>query len=240
MSAIWVIAKRELQSFFDSLIAYILIVIFLAFSGFFTWILVADVFYIKQATLIPFFNISYWTLFIFIPAITMRSIAEENKSGTIELLLTKSVTDREVILGKFLASFLLVAIALAFTMPYVITIANIGSLDLGQTLSGYFGLLLMSASYISIGIYCSSVTNNQIVAFLVALVIGILFHWIFGALSSNLTGFSALLFDTLSLTSHFESIIRGVLDTRDLVYFISIILIGLILSELSLTKRNLS
>jgi ABC-2 type transport system permease protein len=170
----------------------------------------------------------------------MRLLAEENKTGTIELLLTKAVTDREVVIGKFLSTLLLVGIALAFTMPYAITVANIGNLDYGQVVCGYLGLLLMSAAYISIGLYASSLTHNQIVAFLLALFIGLFFHIIFGVLANNFTGFVAQLLNTLSLSNHFESIIRGVVDTRDLIYFGSIILIGLILSELSLTKRNLS
>ncbi|UXE66446.1 MAG: ABC transporter permease subunit [Chryseotalea sp. WA131a] len=240
MSAIWVIAKRELQSFFDSLIAYIMLILFLGFSGFFTWLFGSDVFFVEQASLESFFNIAFWSLFFFIPALTMRLLAEENKTGTIELLLTKAVTDREVVIGKFLSTLLLVGIALAFTMPYAITVANIGNLDYGQVVCGYLGLLLMSAAYISIGLYASSLTHNQIVAFLLALFIGLFFHIIFGVLANNFTGFVAQLLNTLSLSNHFESIIRGVVDTRDLIYFGSIILIGLILSELSLTKRNLS
>lgn len=240
MHAIWVIAKRELGSFFDSLIAYILLILFLGFSGFFTWIFGSDIFFIGQASLQSFFNIAFWTLFFFIPALTMRLLAEEKKTGTIELLLTKAVTDREVVIGKFLSTLLLVAIALAFTIPYVVTLANIGSIDYGEIFSGYLGLLLMSAAYISIGLYASSITSNQIVAFLLALLIGLFFHLIFGVLASNNTGFIGQLLSTLSLSDHFESISRGVIDTRDLIYFLSIVCIGLFLSELSLTKRNVS
>jgi ABC-2 type transport system permease protein len=239
MNAIWVITKRELQSFFDSLIAYIMLILFLGFSGFFTWLFGSDIFYIGQASLEGFFNIAFWTLFFFIPALTMRLLAEERKTGTIELLLTKAVTDREVVVGKFLSTFLLVAIALAFTLPYPITLANIGNLDYGQVICGYVGLLLMSAAYISIGLYASSITQNQIVAFLSSLFIGLFFHLIFGVLASSTGGFVSNLFNTLSMTDHFESISRGILDSRDLIYFLSIVFIGLFLSELSLTKRNL-
>lgn len=240
MRTIWVIAKRELGSFFDSLIAYILLILFLGFSGFFTWLFGSDIFFIGQASLQSFFNIAFWTLFFFIPALTMRLLAEEKKTGTIELLLTKAVTDREVVIGKFLSTLLLVAIALAFTLPYVVTLANIGNIDYGEIFSGYLGLLLMSAAYISIGLYASSITSNQIVAFLLALLIGLFFHMIFGVLANNNTGFIGQLLSTLSLSDHFESISRGVIDTRDLIYFLSIVCIGLFLSELSLTKRNVS
>jgi ABC-2 type transport system permease protein len=238
MHPIWTITKRELASFFDSLIAYIMLVLFLGFSGFFTWLLGSDVFFTGEASLESFFNIAYWTLFFFIPALTMRLLAEEKKTGTIELLLTKAVTDRQVVGGKFLAAWLLVFIALAFTAPYVITIASIGNVDIGQVLCGYLGLLLMSAMYVGIGLYASSITGNQIVAFLTALFIGLFFHLIFGMLGQQFTGWLGELFSTLSLTTHFESISRGVLDTRDVIYFLSIVLISLLLAELSLTKRN--
>lgn len=239
MRTIWIITKRELQSFFDSLIAYIILILFLGFSGFFTWLFGSDIFLVGQASLQSFFSVSYWTLFFFIPALTMRLLAEEKKTGTIELLLTKAVTDREVVIGKFLSTLILVIIALAFTIPYVITVYNIGNMDLGQVICGYLGLILMSASYISIGLYASSTTNNQIVAFLMAMLIGLFFHIIFDVLASNFSGMIGQLFHTLSLSNHFEAISRGVLDTRDLIYFGSLIFIGLFFSELSLTKRNI-
>jgi ABC-2 type transport system permease protein len=239
MHRILVITKRELQSFFDSLIAYIMLILFLGFSGFFTWLYGSDIFLVGQASLEGFFNIAFWTLFFFIPALTMRLLAEEKKTGTIEMLLTKAVTDREVVIGKFLSTFLLIAVALVFTLPYPITIANIGNLDIGQVVCGYIGLLLLSGAYISIGLYASSITNNQIVAFLLALFIGLFFHLIFGVLADNFTGLVGQVLNTLSLSNHFESISRGVMDTRDLIYFLSIIFIGLFLSELSLTKRNI-
>lgn len=239
MHAIWVITKKELQSFFDSLIAYIMLVLFLGFSGFFTWLYGNDIFLVGQASLEGFFSIAFWTLFFFIPALTMRLLAEEKKTGTIEMLLTKAVTDREVVIGKFLSTLLLIGIALLFTLPYVFTVASIGNLDLGQVACGYLGLLLMSGAYISIGLYASSITNNQIVAFLTALFIGLFFHLIFDVLAGNFTGFIGQLLITLSVSSHYESITRGVMDTRDLIYFLSVIFAGLFLSELSLSKRNL-
>ena len=148
MKPIWIIATRELRSFFDSLIAYIMLVLFLGFSGFFTWLLGTDVFYVGQASLEPFFNVAFWTLFFFIPALTMRLLAEERKTGTIELLLTKAVTDRQVVIGKFLSTLLLVVAALLFTVPYIVTIANLGDIDGGQVFCGYLALLLMSAMYL--------------------------------------------------------------------------------------------
>jgi ABC-2 type transport system permease protein len=239
MKAIWIISKRELQSFFDSLIAYILIVAFLAISGFFTWLYGSDVFFIGQATLQPFFSIAYWTLFFFIPALTMRMIAEERRSGTIELLLTKSVNDWQVVLGKFLACFILIAIALALTLPYYISIASLGPIDHGAVWTGYLGMLLLSMVFISIGLFASSITNNQVVAFLLALFIGIFFLIIFDVLSTSFTGWFANLYSYLSLSTHYESISRGVIDSKDLIYFFSITVFGLVLAEISLSKRNI-
>ena len=240
MHAIWVITKRELNSFFDSLIAYILLILFLGFSGLFTWLYGNDVFFIGQATLQPFFSVAFWTLFFFIPGLTMRLLAEEKKSGTIELLLTKAVTDRQVVLGKFFSTLLLICVSLAFTLPYIFTLASIGNVDLGQIACGYLALILMSASYISIGLFASSITSNQIVALLLTMFIGLFFQMIFELLSGAGSGFIFTLLNTLSLSTHFESMSRGVIDSRDVIYFLSIIFIGLFLSESSLTKRNLS
>ena len=238
MSAVWIIAKRELNSFFDSLVAYIMLIAFLGFSGFFTWLFGSDIFLVKEASLQVFFGVAFWTLFFFIPAITMRQLAEERKTGTIEMLLTKSINNRQLVVGKWLACFLLFVIALAFTLPYYITVASIGDIDHGATISGYLALLLMSAVYISIGIFASSITNNQIVAFLLALLIGIFFHFLFGILAGGTSGWISEIFNTLSLNNHFESISRGVIDSKDLIYFISVSLFGIFLSEYMIAKRK--
>lgn len=240
MKSILIITKRELHSFFDSLIAYIMLVLFLGFSGFFTWLQGSDIFLIGQASLRPFFSIAYWTLFFFIPALTMRLLAEEKKTGTIELLLTKAISDRQVVIGKFLSTLALICIALLLTLPYVITVASIGNLDLGEVICGYLGLILMSAAYISIGLYASSITSNQIVAFLASLFIGLFFHIIFDVLKGSATGFIGEFFNMLSLSTHFESIARGVVDSKDIIYFLSIIMLGLFLSEVSLSKRKIT
>lgn len=235
-----IIAKKELRMFFDSLVAYILLIAFLGFSGFFTWFYGSDIFLTKQASLQSFFQIAYWTLFFFIPALTMRSLAEENKTGTIELLLTKPVSNWQVLWGKFSACFMLILIALLLTIPYYITVINLGKVDSGVVFCGYLGLLLMSAAYISIGIFASSITNNQVVAFLVALFIGIFFHFIFGLLGSGMPGKTGELINYFSMQSHFDGISRGLIDSRDLIYFGSIIFLGLVMAEVSLAKRNTS
>ena len=237
MHSVWIIAKREFNSFFDSLVSYIFIVVFLGISGFFTWLFGSDVFFIGQATLQPFFSIAYFTLFFFIPALTMRTLAEEKRIGTIELLLTKAVSDWEVILGKFFACLILIIVALVLTLPYYITIWSIGPVDHGAVWCGYFGMVLMSMTYIAIGLFASSITNNQIVAFLLALFIGVFFLIIFDVLSGNFTGTTGQILSFLSMSSHFDSISRGVIDSSDLIYFFSITFFGLMLAETSLSKR---
>lgn len=237
MRKIWLIARKELASFFDSLIAYILMAVFLGLSGFFTWWYGSDVFMRGQADLSAFFNIAYWTLFFFIPALTMRTLAEERKSGTLDLLLTKAVTDWQVVSGKFLACLTLIGLALACSLPYYITIAQLGDVDHGAIVCGYLALLLMSAAYIAVGVYASSLTNNQIVAFLVALLIGIFFHIIFQVAAPNFTGMIGQVLEFLSTGTHFDSMSRGVIDSRDLLFFASIIVLGLSLAEVNLAKR---
>jgi len=240
MRQIWVITKRELNAFFGSLMAYIMIVAFLGFSGFFTWLYGADVFFLGQASMQSFFSVAYWSLFFFIPALTMRMIAEEKRSGTIEMLITKPVSDWQIVMGKFLSILLLIGITLALTLPYYFTIWKIGPIDHGAVWTGYLGLLLMSAAYISIGLFTSSITNNQIIAFLLALFIGVFFHIIFDVLASGMSGFMARLFDYLSLSTHYSSVTRGVVDSRDIIYFLSIIFFALLGSEAVLAKRNIT
>ncbi len=240
MKAIWVIAKKELFTYFNSLIAYVLIGLFLGFSGLFTWLYGTDIFLIGQADLRPFFGIAYWTLFFFIPALTMRSIAEENKSGTVELLLTKPINDWQLVLGKYLANILVITIALLLTFPYVITVAYLGDIDLGATITAYLGLLFMSSAYIGIGIFASSVTKNQIVAFLIALFIGLFFHIIFSVFANNMAGFWGNLFAYLDMSTHFNSIARGVVDSKDIIYFLSLTYLGLFFAVVRLSERNVN
>lgn len=238
MDKIWIITKRELASFFDSLIAYVLIILFLGLSGFFTWLFGNNVFLINQASLQVFFGIGFWTLFFFTPAITMRMIAEETRSGTIELLSTKAISDWQVVTGKFLACLMLVGIALLCTLPYYITVSQLGSMDHGAIIGGYFGLLFLSAGYISIGIFASSITNNQIVAFLFALFIGIFFQILFDVMGFSIRGNIGAVFNYLSMKTHFDSLSRGVVDSRDLIYFGSVIFFGLTFSQAMLSRRN--
>lgn len=238
MGKVWIITKRELSGFFDSLIAYVMIILFLGLSGSFTWLFGTNVFMLGQANLDVFYGVAFWSLFFFIPAITMRMIAEENKAGTIELLITKAVSDGQIVAGKFLACLILVLVALLCTLPYYVTVSQLGNVDDGAVLGGYLGMILLASSYISIGLFASSLTQNQIVAFLLALTIGIFFHMLFDVIGSGLTGPMGQLFSFLSLRTHVDSLSRGVIDSRDIIYFLSIIIIGLLGTQIMLSKRN--
>ena len=238
MRAAFLIARKELASFFDSPMAYLVIVAFLGVSGFFTWWFGTDVFIRGVADLSTFFNVANWSFFILIPALTMRTLAEERKSGTLDLLLTRSITPQQVVTGKFLACLALIAFTLICTLPYYFTVANLGPIDHGTVICGYLGLLLMSASYIALGLFASSLTANQITAFILALVFMAFFHFGASVVAANLTGTAGQIFLYLSTGSHFESMGRGVIDSRDLVFFISFTVVGLLLAGNELARRG--
>jgi len=237
MHTIWVISKRELSGFFDSLMAYIIIVVFLGLSGFFTWLSSNNIFFSGQAQLFGFFGISYWTLFFFIPAITMRSLAEEKKTGTIELLATKPITELQIVVGKWLASWILIALSLAPTLIYYITLMNLGNVDHGGIWGGYVALLLISAVYVAIGIFTSSITNNQIVAFILALFVSFFFQLLFDVMAPVLPSALSNFASYLSFSSHFEIMSRGVFALDNALYFVSVTAIGIILATASLKRR---
>lgn len=242
MKNIWIIAKRELRTFFDSLIAYILLVVFLVLTGFLTWIYGinnGDIFSSGVASLRWFFYYAQFTLIIFIPALTMRMIAEEKNTGTLEILLTRAVTDWQVVAGKYLGGLLMICITLAFTLPYYFGLAYLGPVDHGATLGGYLGLVFLSSAYIGIGIFCSSVTNNQIVAFLLAIILCAAFGIVFEIVSMSMSGSFGSVIQFLSANDHFASMQRGVIDLRDVIFFLSLTVLGLILAEMQLVKRNI-
>ncbi len=231
------ICRRELATFFDSLMAYIIMVVFLGLSGFFTWMFGSDIFFVGQANLSVFFNIAFWTLFFFIPAITMRTIAEERRSGTLELLVTKPLSDFEIITGKWLACLLLIVFMLVLTFPYYITVASLGNIDHGAVFSGYLALILISCIYISIGIFSSSLTDNQIVAFILSLSVAFVFHILFDVFASIMPGSLAQISSYMSVNQHFQQMSRGVVAIENLIYLFSITLIGLVMATMSLRRR---
>ena len=227
MRNIITIAKRELRGYFSSPVAFVFIVIFLVLAGFFTF-MVAGFFERGEANLQSFFLWHPWLYLFLVPAVGMRMWSEERRLGTIELLLTMPITPWQAIVGKFLASWIVVALALALTFPVVLTVNYLGSPDNGVILGGYIGSLLLAGSYLAISAMTSAMTRNQVVSFIVAVVIS-LFLILAGyppVTNMLVTWASPWLVDGIaafSVMTHFESIQKGVLDSRDVIYFLSVI-----------------
>jgi len=238
MRKVLAITQRELHSYFDSPVAYIVLVTFLAIAG---WMYFSPLFLMARADMRPFFAPSVFSpsmlLVILAPAITMRLIAEERKSGTIELLTTMPVRDGEVIVGKFLAALGLIAAALALTLAYPITVASLGALDWGPVISGYLGLFLFSAALLSIGILCSTLTANQIIAFIVAFIVSASLYYVFW-LQFFVPPLLAPLFQFVSVSFHLDNMARGVIDTRDVFFYLSVTAASLLLAVRALEARH--
>ncbi len=238
--------RKEINTFFASAVGYLVIAIFLILNGLFLWVFKGQ-FNIPDsgfADLSPFFQIAPWILLFLIPAITMRSIAEEKKQGTLELLLTRPIRHWQLVLGKYLGSLSLIIIAVLPSILYVITIYQlgnpIGNIDVGSTIGSYIALLLLAASYTGIGIFSSSLTNNQIVAFLIALFLCFIFYFGFDGLSNfNLLGTTNTFFEQLGMQLHYERMSQGIVDTRDVFYFLSIILFFGALTVIVLKKGSI-
>ena len=224
---IWTIAKREVAGYFASPVAYVFIVIFLLLTGFFTF-MVSGFFERGQANLMAFFAWHPWLYLFLVPAVGMRMWSEERRLGTIELLLTMPITPWQAIVGKFLASWLVLALALALTYPIVMTVNYLGSPDNGVILASYAGSLLLSGAYLSVSAMTSAMTRNQVVSFILSVVI-CLFLILAGysPITNLLTQWaSSWLVDTIaafSVMTHFESIQKGVIDSRDVLFFLSVI-----------------
>jgi ABC-2 type transport system permease protein len=229
-----VFCKKELRTFFDSHIAYIVITIFLLICG---WFFFSDLFLVNQASMRNLFGIIPFIFMFFVPAVTMRLISEEKRSGTIEVLVTFPVKDHEIILGKFLAGLILIAVAVILTLVYAITLSGIGDFDFGSVVSGYVGLILLGAAYLSIGIFTSSLTENQIVAFITSFVIIFALFMLDKVLMFMPTLLASFL-EYLSVSYHFSNISRGVIDSRDVIYYLSLIFFFLFLAVRSLENRK--
>lgn len=226
------ILLREMKSFFGSPIGYLVIAIFLLLNGLFLWVFEGEYNILNSgfADLNPFFKISPWILIFLIPAVTMRSFSDEKKQGTLELLLTKPLSLWEIVGGKFFGAMLLIVIAIIPTFIYVYAISGLGmpegNIDLGSTMGSYFGLLFLIAAYTSIGIFTSTLSENQIVAFIASVFLCFFFYFAFEGFASYLPGLENFI-SSLGMENHFKSMGRGVLDTRDITYFISITILFL-------------
>ena len=233
------IVLREINSFFGSPIGYLVIAVFLIGNGVFLWVFEGEYNILNSgfADLSPFFTLAPWILIFLIPAVTMRSFSDEKKQGTLELLVTKPLSIWEIVNGKFLGALLLIVIAIIPTFIYVKVISSLGipegNIDMGSTMGSYFGLLFLIAAYSSIGIFTSTLSENQIVAFIVSVFLCFFFYFGFESVATLVPN-SLTFLSSLGMQNHFKSMARGVIDTRDALYFVSITVLFL-----SFTAYNL-
>jgi ABC-2 type transport system permease protein len=234
MSTTFAIARREFKAYFNSPVAYFVITVFLVMVGILFFI---PFFTQNRVSMRDFFGLVPFLLIFFAPAITMRLISEERRSGTLEMLITMPVRDADVILGKFLAAVGLFLVALLLTLPYAFTVSSFGDLDWGPVVGGYLGLVLLGAATLAMGLLASSWTENQIVAFVVSLLLIMFFTMVdkFGVfMPASMIPFV----EFLSLSTHFANAARGVVDSRDVLYFLSLTAVALFLSFRALEARR--
>lgn len=230
----WAICKKEFRQFFSSLTGYIAVIVFLVANGLVLFVFRDNIFDYGYATLDRFFQLAPWILLLLVPAITMRSFAEEFRTGTWEVLSTRPLSRRQLVMGKYLGSLLVVLIALLPTLLYIPSVQQLSDkngLDMGATLGSYIGLFLLAAVFTAIGVFCSSLTQNTVVAFLAALIGCVVLYYGFSAISQlpALEGGADYWVEMLGIDFHYRSISRGLVDSRDIVYFLSVIglMIGL-------------
>jgi ABC-2 type transport system permease protein len=237
--------KKEINEFFSTITGYIVVLVFLLAIGLFMWVFpgqynVLDSGYASLETL---FTLAPWIFLFLVPAVTMRMIAEEKKSGTMELLMTRPISDLQIVISKYLAALVLVLIALIPTLIYFYSLYQlgnpVGNVDVAGTVGSYIGLFFLAAIYVSIGIFASSLTSNQIIAFIIAVLISFFFFmgfdflsgmWIFGGIDTFIVD--------LGINAHYKSMSRGVIDTRDIVYFLSVIVVFIFLTKTIIQQRK--
>jgi len=237
--------RKEISLFLSSLIGYIVITVFLLVNGLFIWVFTSDfnILDFGYANLDGLFMIAPFVFLFLIPAITMRSFADENRTGTIEMLLTKPLSDLQIVLAKYFAGVLLVIFAVVPTFFYLYSVYQLGmprgNIDMGGMWGSYIGLFFLGASFVSIGLFASSLTNNQIVSFIVAVFLSLIVYVGFDFIYSlDLFGPVDLFVKSLGINAHYTSMSRGVIDTRDVIYFVSLIGIFILLTKLSLESRK--
>ena len=225
----WAICKKEWTHYFSGLTGYLIIGFYLVVNGLFLFVLPNyNILDFGYASLQVYFDFAPWFLLVLIPAITMRSFSEEKKSGTIEIITTKPLTDTQIILGKYFAGVVLVLFSLIPTLLYFYTVYQLGApkgnIDVGATWGSYIGLFFLASSFVAIGIFASAITDNQIVSFIVSMFLCYCFYALFDMLANfNLLGTYDSLVASLGIKAHYDSMSRGVLDSRDVLYFLSVI-----------------
>ena len=241
----FVLLRKEIGSFFSSITGYVVIVVFLLINSLFMWVFPGDfnILDAGYANLDPLFIISPWVFLFLVPAITMRLFSDEKKSGTIELLLTRPLSDFTIVFAKFLTGLLLVFFSLIPTVIYYLTVYLLGSppgnLDSGGIFGSYIGLFFLVGIYVSIGLLASSITDNQIISFIVSMILCFIFYFGFESLASlSIFKNHDSLIVNLGINEHYRSISRGVVDSRDVIYFISVIALFLFFTKTVLTRRK--
>jgi ABC-2 type transport system permease protein len=237
---------KEVNSFLNSLIGYVVIMVFLTTIGLFIWVFPDTSFSLLDAgyaNLDPLFIITPWVYMFLVPAVTMRLFAEERKSGTIELLLTRPLTELQVVVAKYLAGFVLVLFSLIPTLIYYYSVNQLsvpaGNVDSGSVWGSYLGLLFLAAGFVSIGVFSSAVTDNQVVAFIIAVFLCYFFYAGFDSISNLIaSGTSASIIYQIGINAHYTSMSRGVIDTRDVVYFLSLIILFIMLTRTVIESRK--
>lgn len=238
----WSVCKKELRQFFSSLTGYIAVIVFLVVNGLALFVFEDNIFDFGYATLDRFFQLAPWVLLLLIPAITMRSFAEEFKTGTFEILQTRPLTRWQIIIGKYTGSLLVVCIALLPTLVYILSIQRLSTgegLDTGATIGSYIGLFFLASVFTAICICCSSFTNNSVVAFIAGLMGCALLYYGFSAVSKlpALANGMDYYVEMIGIDFHYRSISRGLIDTRDVVYFITTVLLFFAITYRNLSKR---
>lgn len=238
----WSVCKKELRQFFSSLTGYIAIIVFLLVNGLMLFVFQDNILDFGYATLERFFELAPWVLLLLIPAITMRSISDELRTGTFEILQTRPLSRWQIVTGKYLGSLIVVMIALLPTVIYFFSVQSLSAdegMDTGATIGSYIGLFFLAAVFTAIGVCASSFTSNAVVAFIVSLIACVLLYYGFHALSLLAASAGGLDYylELLGIDFHYRSISRGVIDTRDIIYFLSIILLFLLITHRNLVKR---
>jgi ABC-2 type transport system permease protein len=237
--------KKEIFSYFNSLTAYLVIIVFLLANSLFLWVFPGEynVFDFGYSNLDGLFAIAPFVFLFLVPAISMKLFAEEQKSGTLEILLTKPLSDLQIILAKYLAGYTLIILSIIPTLIYYYSVYQLGfpkgNLDFGGFWGSFIGLLLLGASFMSIGIFTSSLTDNQIIAFIIAVFLCGFIYLGFNLISTtDNDGAMQLFINSFGIQYHYKSISRGVIDSRDLIYFVSLIIIFIMLTKLKLESRK--
>ncbi|MDL2251756.1 ABC transporter permease subunit [Odoribacter sp. OttesenSCG-928-J03] len=239
MRTIKILVKKELDYAFNSWTFYIGMFLFFCICGFYCWMSESNIFYIEQASMLPFFVVIKWIFLFIIPAFAMKALADEKKNATLELLLTKPIRSNQLIGGKFFSLLIIVLIMLLLTLPYYFTMLGLGDIDHGQVVGGYLGLLLVGAFYVSISVFASAASRTTMSAFFISFGIILCFQFLFHILGIIIHhAFLSDLFTYLSVDEHFDSLSRGVLDSRDILYFLSVTLIFLALTRMALCRSR--